>query len=205
MGIRHAKPYTLRGGPSTKLEQRLFKAWQLNNHLKNPLISSKLDRAHISTISGAICGTATISPVQTKPIPITTTMFAATTPENTPMAYRASTSSNHNPLISPAFVEANYEAFESLLRDQSRQMRNNDLRTKLEYFREDYDEEREMEPRPEPTRAATPLLRVASPRIRRREKRIVGFEGAQSRGESRVKRNTKGGRPLEESPRGNRG
>ncbi|GKF88453.1 hypothetical protein Tco_0259330, partial [Tanacetum coccineum] len=62
-----------------------------------------------------------------------------------------------------------------------------------------------MEPRPEPTRAATPLLRVASPRIRRREKRIVGFEGAQSRGESRVKRNTKGGRPLEDAPRGNGG
>ncbi|GKB98012.1 hypothetical protein Tco_0984149 [Tanacetum coccineum] len=44
---------------------------------------------------------------------------------------------------------------------------------------EDYDEEREMEPRPEPTRAATPPLRIASPRIR--------------------------GRPLEEAPRGNGG
>ncbi|GJW08165.1 hypothetical protein Tco_1570588 [Tanacetum coccineum] len=62
MGIRHAKPYTLRGGPSTKLEQRLFKAWQLNNHSKNSSISSKPDRAHICTISGAIRGTATISP-----------------------------------------------------------------------------------------------------------------------------------------------
>ncbi|GJX57699.1 hypothetical protein Tco_0287596 [Tanacetum coccineum] len=70
---------------------------------------------------------------------------------------------------------------------------------------EDYNEEREIEPRPEPTRAATPPLRVASPRIRRLEKRTVGFEGAQSRGESRVKRNTEGGRPLEESPRGNGG
>ncbi|GJR72656.1 reverse transcriptase domain-containing protein [Tanacetum coccineum] len=44
-------------------------------------------------------------------------------------------------------------------------MRNNDLRTELEYFSEDYDDEREMDPRPEPTRAATPPLRVASPRI----------------------------------------
>nr|GEU70684.1 reverse transcriptase domain-containing protein [Tanacetum cinerariifolium] len=44
-------------------------------------------------------------------------------------------------------------------------MRNNDLQTKLEYFSEDYDEEQEMEPRPEPTRAATPPLRVTSPRI----------------------------------------
>ncbi|GKC19607.1 hypothetical protein Tco_1021757 [Tanacetum coccineum] len=51
MGICHAKPYTLRGGPSTKLEQRLFKAWQLNNHSKNSSISSKPDRAHICTIT----------------------------------------------------------------------------------------------------------------------------------------------------------
>ncbi|GJZ72268.1 hypothetical protein Tco_0636119 [Tanacetum coccineum] len=37
------------------------------------------------------------------------------------------------------------------------------------------------------------------------EQRIVGFKGAQNRGESRVKRNTEGGRPLEATPRGNRG
>ncbi|GJV04095.1 hypothetical protein Tco_1337664 [Tanacetum coccineum] len=83
---------------------------------------------------------------------ITTTMFAATTPENKPLAYRASTSTNHNPVISPAFVEANYETLEFLLRDRRRQMYNNDLRTELEYFSEDYNEEREMEPRPEPAR-----------------------------------------------------
>ncbi|GKC18995.1 hypothetical protein Tco_1021145 [Tanacetum coccineum] len=106
-------------------------------------------------------------------------MFAATTPENTPMTYRASTSANPNLVISLAFIEANYEAFKSLLRDRRRHMRNNDLRTKLEYFIEDYDEEREMKPRNEPTRVATPPLRVASLRIR--------------------------GRPLEETPRGNRG
>ncbi|GJW97828.1 hypothetical protein Tco_0179636 [Tanacetum coccineum] len=67
MGFRHAKPYTLRGGPSTKLGQRLFKAWKLNIHKKNSSITSKPDRAHICTISGAIRGSATISPVQTKP------------------------------------------------------------------------------------------------------------------------------------------
>ncbi|GJU77597.1 hypothetical protein Tco_1274667 [Tanacetum coccineum] len=132
-------------------------------------------------------------------------MFAAITPENTPMAYRASTSANPNPVISPAFVEANYEALESLLRDRRRQMRNNDLRTELEYFSKDYDEEREMEPRPEPTRAATPPFRIASPRIRGRGERTVGFEGAQSRGESMVERNTEGGRPSKEAPRGNGG
>nr|GEV23278.1 integrase, catalytic region, zinc finger, CCHC-type, peptidase aspartic, catalytic [Tanacetum cinerariifolium] len=96
---------------------------------------------------------------------VTTTMFAATTSETTPMAYRASTSNNPNHVIYPAFVKANYEAFESLLRYRRRQMRNNDLRTELEYFSEDYNEEREMEPRPEPTRAVTPPLQVASPRI----------------------------------------
>ncbi|GJX57698.1 hypothetical protein Tco_0287595 [Tanacetum coccineum] len=108
-------------------------------------------------------------------------------------------------MISPAFIEANYEALESLLRDRRRQMRNNDLRTELEYFSEDYDEEREMEQIPEPTRAATLPLQVASPRICRRGERTVEFERDQSRGESRVERNTEGGRPLEEAPRGNGG
>ncbi|GJW83445.1 hypothetical protein Tco_0156590 [Tanacetum coccineum] len=41
--------------------------------------------------------------------PVTTTVFAATTPENTLFAYRAATLANPNPMISPAFVEANYE------------------------------------------------------------------------------------------------
>ncbi|GJS81445.1 hypothetical protein Tco_0747986 [Tanacetum coccineum] len=31
-------------------------------------------------------------------------MFAATTPKNAPIAYRASTSANPNPVISPAFI-----------------------------------------------------------------------------------------------------
>nr|GEW01915.1 hypothetical protein [Tanacetum cinerariifolium] len=98
-------------------------------------------------------------------IPITTTMFVATTPENTPVTYHASTLTNPNSVISPAFVKANYKAPESFLRDRRRQMHNNDLRTELGYFSKDYDEEQEMEPRPEPTRAATLPLRVASPRI----------------------------------------
>ncbi|GKC48025.1 hypothetical protein Tco_1065747, partial [Tanacetum coccineum] len=61
--------------------------------------------------------------------PATTTVFAATTPENTPFAYRASTSTNPNPTISPAFVEANYEILESLLRERRRKTRNEDLCT----------------------------------------------------------------------------
>ncbi|GKE93652.1 hypothetical protein Tco_1574747 [Tanacetum coccineum] len=137
MGICHAKPFTLRGGPLMKLRQRLFKAWQLNIHKKKSSISSKPDRAHICTISGAIKPSLVtikttyllfrhdiereITPQPSfSAIPTTTTMFAATTPENTPLAYRASTSTNPNLVISPAFVEANYETLESLLRDQRR-------------------------------------------------------------------------------------
>nr|GEV79632.1 reverse transcriptase domain-containing protein [Tanacetum cinerariifolium] len=61
-----------------------------------------------------------------------------------------------------SFVEANYKVLESLLRERRRQIRNEDLRTELEYFNEDYDEEREMELRPEPNREATPTLRTRS-------------------------------------------
>ncbi|GJQ98656.1 reverse transcriptase domain-containing protein [Tanacetum coccineum] len=72
--------------------------------------------------------------------PVTTTVFSATTPKNTPFVYRASTSAN-------------------LIRERRRQIRNDDLRAELEYFSKDYDEEREMEPRHEPNREATPTLR----------------------------------------------
>ncbi|GKA88063.1 reverse transcriptase domain-containing protein [Tanacetum coccineum] len=98
--------------------------------------------------------------------PVTTTVFIATTPENTIFAYHASTSANPNPMIIPAFVEENYEILESLLREQRRQICNEDLRPELEYFSEDYDEEREMEPKPEPHREATPTIRPRSPIVR---------------------------------------
>ncbi|GJX13425.1 hypothetical protein Tco_0205183 [Tanacetum coccineum] len=99
--------------------------------------------------------------------PVTTTVFAATTPENTPFAYRASSLANPNPMISPAF------------------------------FSEDYDEEREMEPRPEPHREATPTIRPRSPIVRRQQERVVGFEEAPNREGSRRGRNAKGTRPSE--------
>ncbi|GKA15440.1 reverse transcriptase domain-containing protein [Tanacetum coccineum] len=99
-----------------------------------------------------------------------TTVFAATTPENTPFAYRAYTSINPNPMISLAFVEENYK---------------------------DYDEEREMEPRPEPNREATPTLRPRSPVVRRQRERVVGFEEAPNREGNRRGRNAEGTRPSE--------
>ncbi|GKF49532.1 hypothetical protein Tco_0142783 [Tanacetum coccineum] len=106
--------------------------------------------------------------------PVTTTMFSATTPQNTPFAYHASILTNLNPMISPAFT------------------RNEDLRTELEYFSEDYDEEREMEPRPEPRREATPTLRLRSPEILKQRKRVVRFEDATNREGNRRARNAEG-------------
>ncbi|GKB69533.1 hypothetical protein Tco_0930945 [Tanacetum coccineum] len=126
---------------------------------------------------------------------VTTTVFAATTPENTSFAYRASTSANPNPMISLAFVEANYEVRESLLREQRRKIRNEDLRTELEYFSEDNVEEREMETRPGPTRETTLPLRPRSPRVRRQRERVVGFEEAPNREGSMPGRNAEGSRP----------
>nr|GEV96439.1 reverse transcriptase domain-containing protein [Tanacetum cinerariifolium] len=64
---------------------------------------------------------------------------------------------------------------------------------------EDYDEEREMEPRPEPARAVTPPLRAASPRVHRKTEGVVEFEETQNKEESRVERNSEGGRPSENS------
>ncbi|GKG26769.1 hypothetical protein Tco_0402472 [Tanacetum coccineum] len=70
----------------------------------------------------------------------------------------ASTSTNPDPAISPAFIKAIYEVLESLLRERRRQMPNEDLRTELEYYNEEYDEERKMEPRPARIKETTPIL-----------------------------------------------
>ncbi|GJX65505.1 hypothetical protein Tco_0299848 [Tanacetum coccineum] len=90
--------------------------------------------------------------------PVTTIMFAATIPGNTSFAYRASTSTDPTPMISP--------------------------------LSEDYDEEREMEPRPERTREVTPPLRTRSPRVRRQCERVAGFKEAPNREGNRIRRNT---------------
>nr|GEV91714.1 hypothetical protein [Tanacetum cinerariifolium] len=57
---------------------------------------------------------------------------------------------------------------------------------------EDYDEEREMEPRPEPNREATLTLRPRSPVVRRQQERVVGFKKAPNREGSRRGRNAEG-------------
>nr|GEW62049.1 reverse transcriptase domain-containing protein [Tanacetum cinerariifolium] len=95
-------------------------------------------------------------------------------------------------MILPTFVEANYETLESLLRDRRRQMRNNNHRTELDYFSEDCDEEREMEPRPKPARAGTSPLQAASPNVRRGRERVVRFEETKQKGKQ-GRRNSEGG------------
>ncbi|GJZ64154.1 hypothetical protein Tco_0620575 [Tanacetum coccineum] len=77
------------------------------------------------------------------------------------------------------------------------EIRNKDFSTELEYFIEEYDEEREMEPRPVRVKETTLVLRTRSPRARRQKKRVVEFEDTLNRDGSRVKRNYKGGRPSE--------
>ncbi|GJW88387.1 hypothetical protein Tco_0163727 [Tanacetum coccineum] len=129
--------------------------------------------------------------------PITVSTFIARTPENMPLTNHASTSANPDPAISLTFVEVNYEVLKSLLRERRRQMRNEDLCTKLEYYSEEYDEEREMEPRPTRVRETTPILRAGSPRAQRQRGRVVEFEEAPNRDGSRVTRESEGRRHLE--------
>ncbi|GKC20131.1 hypothetical protein Tco_1022281, partial [Tanacetum coccineum] len=155
----------------------LPETWQSNNYLKNSSIPSKPDRAHICIISGTIRGREMTPPpgfstppqipnISTSEIPpITTTVFATTTLKNTPFGYHSSTSANPNPMISLAFVEANYEVLESLLRERQKHM---------------------------------------SPRVRRQQERVVGFEEAPSREGDRTRRNAEGGSSSEIGTRENR-
>nr|GEV20622.1 hypothetical protein [Tanacetum cinerariifolium] len=94
--------------------------------------------------------------------PITTSTFTIRSPKNMPLTKRASISANPDPVISPSFVESNYEVLESILKDRRRQVYNEDLRTELDYYSEEYDEEREMEPRPLGARETTPVLQIWS-------------------------------------------
>ncbi|GKC19198.1 hypothetical protein Tco_1021348, partial [Tanacetum coccineum] len=128
---------------------------------------------------------------------ITASTFTTRSPNNTPLANRASILAILNLVISPAFIEANYEVLESLLRDRRRHVCNEDVRTELDYYSEEYDEEREMEPRPTRMMEATPILQTGSPRARRHRGRVVEFKEAPNRDKSRVERESDGRRPSE--------
>ncbi|GKC92613.1 hypothetical protein Tco_1158055 [Tanacetum coccineum] len=92
--------------------------------------------------------------------PISVSTFIATAPENTPLNNCASILTNPDSMISLAFVEANYEILESLLRERRKKIRNEERHTKLKYFSEDHDKEREMEPRPVRNKETIPVLRT---------------------------------------------
>ncbi|GKE19178.1 hypothetical protein Tco_1426755, partial [Tanacetum coccineum] len=62
---------------------------------------------------------------------------------------------------------------------------------------EDYDEEREIELRPEPNREATSTLRSRSSMVLRERERVVRFEETSNMERSRRGRNAKGVRPTE--------
>ncbi|GKF70543.1 hypothetical protein Tco_0203600, partial [Tanacetum coccineum] len=119
-------------------------------------------------------------------------MFTTSSPNYTPLTNRASTSAKPNPVISLAFVEANYEVLESLLRGRRRYVCNEDVRTELDYYSEEYVEEREMEPKPTRMRKATHVFRTGSPRALRHKERVVEFKEATNRDGSRVERESDG-------------
>nr|GEY68330.1 hypothetical protein [Tanacetum cinerariifolium] len=93
--------------------------------------------------------------------PITVSTFTTRSPNNAPLANRASTSTYPNS--------------------------------------EEYDEEREMEPRLVRVREATHVLRSGSPRVRRHKGRVVEFEEAPNKDGSRAEREFEGRRPPERS------
>ncbi|GJX49241.1 hypothetical protein Tco_0276086 [Tanacetum coccineum] len=111
-------------------------------------------------------GFATLTPIPGPSVgelpPITVSTFTVRTPENTPLTNYASTSANPNPLISPAFIEANDEALKSLLKERRKQIRNEGLCTELDYYSEEYDEDKEMEPRHAHVRETNPALRTGT-------------------------------------------
>ncbi|PWA78384.1 reverse transcriptase domain-containing protein [Artemisia annua] len=114
-------------------------------------------------------------------LPITASTFTIQShPETTPY-HHASTSANSEPVISPAFVEANYEELESLLRARRRQVRNTEMIRELEYSSDKSAEEMEMEPRPSAPGVTHPILRIRSSTGRRTGGRSVGFEGVPER------------------------
>nr|GEU39948.1 hypothetical protein [Tanacetum cinerariifolium] len=214
MGIRHVKTHTLRDEvfEETRAKWRLPRDLQRLVPSKPSQITSKPlyllfwhEKKEITPPSGFSTLTSIPNVSTSELSPVTPFVFSATTPENTSLTYRASTSANPNPMISPAFVEANYKILKSLLRERQKQIPNEDLRTELEYFGEEYDEEREMELRPKQIRETTPPLRMRSPRVRRQRERVVWFEETLSTEGGRIERNAEGGRPSELGARENGG
>ncbi|GKB59975.1 hypothetical protein Tco_0916161 [Tanacetum coccineum] len=174
MGIRHSKPNALRGVP--------------------------FDETSVEVINGLGVQTPpsySLVTIQAWSCQILHNQWRHPSPNNTPLVNHASTLANPNPIISPPFLEANYEVLESLLRDHRRHVRNEDLRTELDYYSEEYDGEREMEPRLARVRKATPVLQTGSLHIQRHRGRVVEFEEALNKDGSKAEREFDGRRTSE--------
>nr|GEW03782.1 hypothetical protein [Tanacetum cinerariifolium] len=145
------------------------------SHVKTKSITVKLPNLFSGMTNGRedlpLSGFLTLTPLPGPYVgelsPITAYRFTTRSPDNTPLTNHASTSANHDLVISPAFVEANYE---------------------------EYDEEREMELRPARARETTLVLRTGSPRIQKHRGRVIKFKKALNMDGSRVERESDGKR-----------
>ncbi|GJX03851.1 hypothetical protein Tco_0189767 [Tanacetum coccineum] len=72
-------------------------------------------------------------------------------------------------------------------------MHNEDLHTELEYYSEEYVEEREMELRPARVGKTTHVFQTRSPRAQRQRGRVLEFEDALNRDGSRMERESEDG------------
>ncbi|GKB31832.1 reverse transcriptase domain-containing protein, partial [Tanacetum coccineum] len=79
-----------------------------------------------------------------------------------------------------------YQMAHSHPRKRRKQIRNEDLHIELDYYSEEYDEEREMEPRHALVRETTLVFRTGSPSAQRQRGRVVEFEDAPNRDGSKV-------------------
>ncbi|GKD01728.1 hypothetical protein Tco_1172002 [Tanacetum coccineum] len=201
MVIRHSKANILRGVPFDETRRKvinglavqlppsyssiIIEAWSMTNGRED---TPPLSFLTLTPLPGPNVGELP---------PITDFTFTTKSPENTPLTNRASTLGNPNPMISTAFVEAKNEVLKSILRDRRRQVHNEDLRTKLDYYSGEYDEEREMELRPVCARETTYVLQTRSPRAQIHMGRVVEFEDAPNMNGSRVERESNERRPSE--------
>ncbi|GJZ04460.1 hypothetical protein Tco_0537735 [Tanacetum coccineum] len=100
------------------------------------------------------------------------------------------------------FDETRAEA--RLGQERRKRIRSEYLRTELEYFSEEYDKEREIEPRHVRVRETTSFLRTRSSRARRQRERVVEFEDTPNMEGSKVERKPEGIRPSKHGVDDNR-
>ncbi|GJU68172.1 hypothetical protein Tco_1254431 [Tanacetum coccineum] len=93
-------------------------------------------------------------------------------------------------VISPAYVEANFQMLESLMKDYRSQAQDEGLQRELEYYSKDYDEDIKAELRPLSNGQARLALRIGSPVIRMANRRTVAFEGITKRAPNEIGRTT---------------